>query len=284
MTSLDRLPFYRARMRGGSGDVEPWRLDDLEDFAVASGDPFAGRVAEDGVPPIALQIEATSDPVVWTALEPKEIDAWAAGLSRLWARYGLERGETIAFFDYGSSPPVLLSSASFVAGLRRGAADRLGATSICNDGVASMTARMASILELVRPAALVLRRDLLAPLADALRTTGPEPRSVVRWVAVVEVEGAAPKRETDRFAAAWGVPVRRILRADAAFFLAGDCAECGLFHVETSRYALERVASEVAVTTRFASRCPAVRHLLGEAEIVRPGCAREPRARRIAWE
>jgi phenylacetate-coenzyme A ligase PaaK-like adenylate-forming protein len=283
VTPLDRLPFYRARMRGAE-DVEPWRLDDLEDFAATSGDPFAGRVAADDVPPIALQIEATSDPIVWTALERKEIDAWAAGLARLWGRYGLERGETIAFFDYGSSPPVLLSSASYVAGLRRGAADRLGATSICNDGVASMTARMASILELVRPAALVLRRDLLAPLADALRTTGPEPGSVVRWIAVVDVEGAAPKREIDRFAGAWGVPVRRILRADAAFFLAGDCAECGLFHVDASRYALERVAGEVAVTTRFASRCPAVRHLLGEAEIVRPGCVREPRARRIAWE
>lgn len=280
---LEDLPFYRARL-GEAGAPAPWRLDDLEDFAAASGDAFGGRVAAGAATPVALQIEATSDPIVWTALDGRELDAWAGILARLWRRFGLSRGEALAFFDYGSSPAVLLSSSSFVAQLRRGAADRLGVTAICNDGVASMSARMATILDLVRPAALVIRRDLLAPFADVLRTTGPDPCAMLRWVAVIDVEGAPSRAEVDRQRELWGVPVHRLLRADAAFFLAGNCADCGLFHVDRAGYRAEQIGDEVAITTRFAALCPAVRHALGSAELVSGGCAREPRAQRIAWE
>jgi hypothetical protein len=281
--SLESLPFYRARL-DERGRVRPWTLDDLEDFAASSDDPFAGRVAAGAATPVALQIEATSEPIVWTALDGTELGAWAGGLAVLWRRFGLERGETLAFFDYGSNPAVLLSSANFVPQLRRGATDRLGVTAICNDGVASMAGRMASILELVRPAALLVRRDLLAPLADALATTGPEPRGILRWLGVVEVDGAPEMSQLERYRELWGVPIRRLLRADAAFFVAADCDACGLFHVDRSRYALERVGEDVAVTTRFAKLCPAVRYVLGSGEIASGACAREPLAARIAWE
>ena len=46
-----------------------------------------------------------------------ELDRWAEGLSRIWKRLGLERGDTIAFFDYGSNPAVLLSTKIFVASM-----------------------------------------------------------------------------------------------------------------------------------------------------------------------
>ena len=46
---------------------------------------------------------------------------------------------------------------SYMAYLKRGAADRLGVTAICNDGVATMAARMVGIIENVKPAAVIVR-------------------------------------------------------------------------------------------------------------------------------
>lgn len=177
---------------------------------------------------------------------------------------------------------MLLSTKIFVAHLKRGATDRLGATAICNDGVASMAARMVGILESVKPAAVFVRRDLVAPLADALATRGLPSGCRLRWAVIGETEGAAERGEADRLQAALGVPVRRWLRADAAFFLASDCGECGLFHVDPRLYAVEEENGEPLVTARFAVRCPAVRYRIG-GRIEKRSCAVEPRAKRIAW-
>lgn len=263
---------------------QPWSLDDLEDYAAAHDDPFAGRVRAGARPPVVLQIEATAEPPVWTALQPAELDTWASVVSRLWQRFGLAHDDTIAFFDYGSNPCVLLSSSIYVPHLRRGAATRLGAHTICNDGVASMTGRLLVILETVRPAALVVRRDLIAPLVDALGTQGSRGAKALRWVAVSEVDGAPAAKDASRLADALAVPVRRLLRADAAFFVSGDCPQCRLFHVDRS-YRIETSApGEIVLSAPFAAECPAIRYRLGSGEVVRAGCAAEPNARRIAWE
>ena len=177
---------------------------------------------------------------------------------------------------------MLLSTKIFVAHLKRGATDRLGATAICNDGVASMAVRMVGILESVRPAALFVRRDLVAPLADALATRGLPNGSRLRWAVIVETEGAADLGEAERLQTSLGVPVRRWLRADAAFFFACDCAECGLFHVDPRLYTVEEEDGEPLVTARFAERCPAVRYRIG-GRIEKGRCAIEPRAKRIVW-
>lgn len=278
---LTAYPFYRSRL-GNDGEPAAWSLEDLESFASNHDDPFAGRVLSAGVPPLALQIEATSEPPVWTALDPREAETWARGLARIFARWGLHPGETIAFFDYGSSPLVLLSSSSFVACLKRGAADRLGATAVCNDGVASLAQRMASLIGVLRPAALVLRRDVLAPLSEALRAAGENPLASVRWASITEPEGMPMQADVDRFARSFGVSVHRWLRADAAFLLAGDCEGCGLFHLDRRLYRVDSLEDHsVAVTTRFAKLCPAVRYRLSDAEIAGPGCAREPLAERL---
>ncbi len=281
--ALAELPFYQARL-GASGEVAPWTLDDLEDYAAAHDDPFGGRVAAGARVSVALQIEATSAPPVWTALEAGELDAWAGGLARLWRRLGLEAGEAIAFFDYGSNPFVLLSSSIYVARLRRGAVERLGAVAVCNDGVASMTGRMLAILELVRPVAVVIRRDLVAPLADRLATQGKPRNTILRWAAIGEVEGSAPAAETARLAAVLGVPVRRLLRADAAFFSAADCPDCGLFHVDRKLYEVrEAEGGALVVTTRFAGVCPSVGYRIGSGRMAGRGCSSEPAAERIEW-
>jgi hypothetical protein len=282
LPDLRDFPFYRPRL-DRSGTPEPWSLEDLEDHAATHDDPFAGRIRPGERPPVALQIEMTSEPPVWSALRPRELAAWASIVSRLWQRFGLEAGQAMAFFDYGSNPCVLLSSSIYVSHLRRGAATGLGVHVICNDGVASMTARLLGILETVRPAALLVRRDLVAPLADAIATQGRRGEGALSWAAVSEVEGAPASREVERLGDALGVPVRRMLRADAAFLVSGDCAVCGFFHLDRA-YHLERLPEDqVAVTARFAVQCPAVRYRLGTADIVAPGCRSEPRAWRLAW-
>jgi hypothetical protein len=279
---LRAFPFYRQRL-DASGVPEPWSLDDLEDYAAAHDDPFGGRVRDETRPAVALQLEATSEPPVWTVLEAAELDAWAGVVSRIWRRFGLGADETIAFFDYGSNPCVLLSSSIYVPHLRRGAATRLGANTICNDGVASMTERMLVILENVNPAALVVRRDLVTPLGEALATHGRRGDGNLRWAAVCEVEGAAPSRDADRLADALGVPVRRLLRADAAFFVAGDCPECGQFHLDRS-YRVESLGNgEISLSAPFVSGCPAVRYRLGRGELLPAGCPLDRSASRLSW-
>ena len=163
--NLAQYDFYRERL-AADGRPAPWALADLEEFARGHpGDPFAGRVRAGAAPKLALQVEATGDPPIWIALDPPELDRWAGVLERMWARWGTGPGETIAFFDYGSSPLVLLASSGYVGYLRRGAAERLGLNAICNDGVAAMAARMVSIVETVQPSMLILRRDLAVPFA-----------------------------------------------------------------------------------------------------------------------
>lgn len=273
--------FYRARL-GADNQPRPWGLADLEDFAASnSADPFAGRLRDGLVPKFALQLEATADPSIWIALEPPELDRWAGVIERMWTRWGTSPGETIAFFEYGSSPLVLLASSGYVGYLRRGAAERLSLTSICNDGVAAMAGRMVAIVETLKPSMLIVRRDLAVPLAMALEAVGVSLADRVRWVAVSEVEGAISRSEAEQLSARLGVPVWRILRSDAAFLLAGECPGCRAFHLDREYRAESLASGHVAITARFANACPAVRFDIGTATLRQGGCAPEPRAQRL---
>ena len=277
---LEEYRFYRERMTA-DGLPRPWNLADLEDFATEHpNDPFAGRVRDGLMPKFALQLEATGDPSIWVALEPAELDRWARVVARMWERWGASPGETIAFFEYGSSPLVLLASSGYVGYLRRGAAERLGLNAICNDGVAAMAERMVTIIETVHPSMLILRRDLAVPLAMALEASDVKLGDCVRWIAVSEVEGAISRVEAERLRARFGVPVWRILRSDAAFLVAGECPICRAFHLDRT-FRAEEIAGHVAITTSFAKVCPAVRVDIGSATLLDGGCAAEPRAQRL---
>ena len=124
---------------------------------------------------------------------------------------------------------MLLSSSIYVSHLRRGAATRLGAHTICNDGVASMTARMlVRILENVRPVALVVRRDLVAPLTEALGDAGRGAEKTRFAGQRYPKSRARPLAEdADRLGDALGVPVRSLLRADAAYPSQGTVPHVG---------------------------------------------------------
>ncbi len=274
--------FYRERMDGEF--ARPWSLADLEDFAANHPpDPFAGRLRDGLAPKFALQLEATEDPPIWIALDPPELDRWAGVLERMWARWGTSPGETIAFFDYGSSPLVLLASSGYVGYLRQGAAERLGLNSVCNDGVAAMASRMVAIIETLKPSMLTLRRDLAVPLAMALEASGVSLAGRIRWLAISEVEGAISRTESAQLSARLGVPVWRILRSDAAFLLAGECPDCREFHLDREYRAEALAAGHVAITATFAKACPAIRYDIGTAKLLRGGCAREPRASRLEY-
>jgi hypothetical protein len=278
---LAEYRFYRERM-DAKNHPRPWSLDDLEDFAAShQPDPFAGRMRDGLLPKFALQLEATEAPPIWIALDPPELDRWAGVVERMWSRWGTAPGETIAFFDYGSSPLVLLASSGYVGYLRRGAADRLGLTSICNDGVAAMADRMVNIVETLRPSMLILRRDLAIPFAMALEASTVNVAKSIRWIAISEVEGSIARPEAAQLSARFGVPVWRILRCDAAFLLAGECPACRAFHLDREYRAEALASGRVAITSRFAQLCPAVRFDIGAATLLQGGCAIEPRAQRV---
>lgn len=280
---LPERPFYAARL-GAAGQPRPWSLEDLEDFVSEHDDPFGGRLLPGDRPALALELEACDAPAVWVGASGGELRAWSGALEALFRRCGVEAGECVALFDYGSSPLVLLAAGSYAPHLRRGVAERLGLRVVCNDGVASLADRMVDIVTRIRPSLWVLRRDVLAPLDEVLQTAGVDPGEACRAVIVTQAEGMPPAPELARFAASWGVAFRRTWRADAAFFLAGDCPRCEAFHVDPRLYAIEPVEDGgVAVTTRFARACPAVRHRLEGAVWLAPGCPEEPRSPRIAW-
>lgn len=281
LSHLADYPFYRERLEAG-GRPAPWTLADLETYATTHpGDPFAGRVIGGCGPSVSLQMEATGDPPIWTGLNPPELDRWAEVVARMWSRWGVVAGETIAFFDYGSSPMVLLASGGYVGYLRRGAAERLGIFAVCNDGVATMAPRMAGIVQTIKPTTLVLRRDLIAPFASALDMAGISLAGKTRWVAMSEVEGAVTREQAESASASLGARVLRILRCDAIFLLAGECPECRCFHLD-SRYRAEQLPSgEVAITTAFAMTCPSVRYNVGAVRLVGTGCPVEPRVQRV---
>jgi hypothetical protein len=282
--ALAERPFYAERL-DGRGRPEPWTLDELEDFAAAHQDPYGGRRLPGATPPaVSLQIETADEPPLWLGLDARELSAWAGVLTAAWSRWGVSPGECVALFDYGSSPVVLLASASYAPHLRRGAAERLGATVVCNDGVAVAADRMLDVIEQLVPAALVLRRDVLAPLASVFETAGVTLAGSCRWVAVTEAEGAPHSREVERLQESWGVPVHRIARVDAAHLLAGDCRRCGAFHLSPRHYAVEPTGRDgLAVTARFARTCASVRHHLEGATRLPGSCPDDPRALRICW-
>ncbi len=278
---LSEYPFYRQRA-GADRSFAPWGTPELEAYASANRvDPFAGRVRAGKIPKFALQLEATADPSIWVGLDPPELDRWAGVVERMWKRWGTAQGETIAFFDYGSSPLVLLASSGYVGYLRRGAAERLGLTAICNDGVAAMADRMVRIVETLRPSMMILRRDLVIPFAMALEASSVNLAGCLRWAAVAEVEGGISRSEADQMSERLGVRVWRIFRADAAFLLAGECPACRNFHLDREYRGRSLPSKHVAITTRFATTCPAVSYDIGPATLTRGGCGQEPRAQCI---
>ena len=57
------LPFYAARL-DSRGRIEPWALEDLQEFAARSGDPYGGRLAPGLRPALSLQLAGNGSSAV----------------------------------------------------------------------------------------------------------------------------------------------------------------------------------------------------------------------------
>jgi len=278
----------RRRPADFAATVPMMTLEQLAAAKIASGDPYSLRWRKKTPPRVTFQLEYDAEVSLYTALEAKELNIYAEALRRCWSLFGITKGDRVAIFDYGTSPVSYLASRSFTPYLAKGAADLLGCLPICNDGAANLSQRAVEIVRFVRPRLLFLRADCLHPFAAEIHNGALRLASYVDALVAVENEGMLTAAERDSYQKSLGVPIYRLLRADAAMFLAPECPSCGLFHIWPDLYHVERSAQEgragrLLVTNWFAGSCQAIRYLSQiEAVLERPGCpagSQHPRIR-----
>jgi phenylacetate-coenzyme A ligase PaaK-like adenylate-forming protein len=299
-------PFYRRkfqRLRSlrvpdlatFSKTIPPFTLEELVEERSASGDPYASRWCEKKRPLLTFQLEYDTEPRLYLPLDRSALKGYAEALTRCWSLLGLESGDRVAIFDYGTSPLTYLASASYSPYLGRGAAETLGCLPICNDGVANMSQRAVEILKFIRPRILFLRSDRLQPFLYQAEAAAVRFSDYLRAVVVTESEGVLSRAEQTRFEERLGVPLYRMLRIDVAMFLAVECPHCRFVHAWPDLYFVENrhgdneetiegnVRSPLLITNWFALGCPTLRYLSQvRGSLVAPGCSRGPQDQRIA--
>ncbi len=299
-------PFYRRKFKGGrklrvadlstfSKTIPPFTLEDLLEERSSSGDPYSSRWCEKKTPPLTFQLEYDTEPRLYLPLDRSALKGYADALTRCWSLLGLEPGDNVAIFDYGTSPVTYLASSSYTPYLQRGAAEALGCLPICNDGVANMSQRALDILRFIRPRILFIRSDCLQPLIQQADTTSLVLSDYIRALVVTESEGALTRTEQTGFEERLGIPVYRMLRIDLAMFIAVECPLCRFLHTWQDLYFVENDAADdqetvesglpspLLITNWFALRCPTLRYQTQiRGSLIAPGCARGPRDQRIA--
>lgn len=262
-------------------------LEELVEERVRSRDPYSLRWCSNRTPLVAFQLEYDIDPALYLGLDRVGLRGYAEALRRCWSLLGLGKGDTVAIFDYGTSPVSYLASSTFTPYLGQGAADALGCLPVCNDGLANLSQRAVEILKFARPRVLFVRTDCLEPLAMEIERQLLRLADYTKALVVTENEGLPSKRDQNAYEMRLGVPVYRLLRIDVAMFLAMECPECRLLHSWQDLYFVESVADgldkSLVVTNRFAKACPTVRYLSQVRASLEPaGCPRGPKDNRIA--
>ena len=270
------------------------RLADLVAAKLATGDAYAGRLAPGRRPLVTYQLDYAEETALYLGLDRRDLQRYAEALRRCLVLLDPRPGDTLAIFDYGTSPVAYLASAEYTPYLRRGAADALGCTTICNDGVTHMSARAAEILRYVRPRIFFLRLECLAPFVTACEAAGLQASRYLESIVATHNEGSLDASVRRRCQERLGVPIYELARSDAALFMAMECPECRLMHTWGDLYRVETVDGDslevvqgrpgsLVVTSRFARVCPAVRLLTRlEGRVAGPGCARGPGD--LRWE
>ena len=299
-------PFYRAKLEG----VEHTCLTDMASFArnvpltrleeliaqrIETGDPYSSRQSRRRDPVVTFQMEYPGEARLYMGLDSSDLQRYAHALSRCWRVLGLRRGDTVAIFDYGSSPLSYLASSLFTPYLRRGAADLLGCVPICNDGVPTMSSRAIQILKFVRPRLMFARADVLPPFVTEAQKRGFRLPGHVEALVVAENEGMLPEEARQGFERRLGVPVYRMGRVDAAMFLSVECPACRFFHTWPDLYLVEILGDDpsvprnpgqrgsLAITNRFARGCPSIRFVSQlEGSLAAGSCRRGPKDARLA--
>lgn len=242
----------------------------LEELVHAKGktrELYSPRWKKKKSPKVAFQLEYDTGDALYAALDSRELALYAEALRRCWSSLGIGRGDSVGIFDYGTSPVSYLASSIFTPYLRRGAADILGCLAICNDGAANLSRRAVDIVRFVRPRVLFLRTDCLHPFAAEVGRASLRLSSYVDTLVAVENEAVLSRADRDSYQATLGVPIYRLVRADAAMFLAPECHRCGFFHIWPDLYYVEASnhgdgqPSRLVITNWFSRNFPAVRYL-----------------------
>lgn len=312
-------PFYREkleRLAGGDetalarfGRLPPTTQEELEAAKIRLGDPLSGRTAANRAAQVVFQLESDGETALYVGLDRADLNRYARVLAQCWSVLPLGEGERVAIFDYGTSPMAYLASSMYTPYLGRGAAEAHGCIAVCNDGIASMAARAVDLVRHLRPRALFVRDDCLHPFLQEAGRRLPHLKELLGSLVVSANEAVASRRECREIEARLGIPVLRLLRIDAAMYLAMECPECRQFHsggdylVETLPHPPPSATATAAaaagreggggdgggsrgrlmVTNLFAKACPTLRYLSQlEGSLLPAGCPRAPRDARIA--
>ena len=271
--SYRRSPFYRRQFASldrvvvsDATHIPPFRLPDVA--APTAGDPLQGRQTHQPVVIYQLEYEVP----VFQGFSHDDLKAYAGVLSDAWHQAGVRAGDRVAIYDYGSSPITYLSSRAICPHLQQGAADRMGAVVICNDGLPELVERWWHLLTYFQPQILFIRCDSMGPFVGLLTRWGGWPAPPPRQVVVSGNEEWPAAREIDGWERALGVAVRRLVRADLAMWLALECP-AGRVHVDSERYLIEVVDAQsqmglpageegvLTITCLFARTAPSIRYI-----------------------
>lgn len=284
MRAAARTPLYRSLppTRGADRrELTAWPPVSLEALLRAADDPFGGRRDPRRRPRAILQV-ADGLPLYW-ALGQGDMAGAGAALAHCWRRLGIGPGDRVAIYDYGTSPLALFASRHYLPYLPAGAADLIGCTPICNDGLPELASRALHLLRYVRPRVLFVHGEAMeALLTQAARGDWPPP-GLHCTVVVSADERIAPSGQLSRWARGLGLPVRQLLRADAALFFAPPCPDGQAYHPSEEHY-LPEVLSEdglrplpqgqiglLAVTNLFLRGCPVIRYVTDLRASLRSG-------------
>lgn len=272
-----RAPLYRSRMSaqtGAGGQLASWPPIDLESILrcqAESDDPFGGRRDPRRRARAILQV-GDGLPLYW-ALGRQDMAGAAAALAHCWRQLGIGAGDRLAVYDYGTSPLALFASASYLPYLRAGAAEIIGCTPICNDGLPELASRALHLLKYVRPKAMFVNAEAMeALLAQAVRSSS-HLDDLTCTIIVSADEQPVPRRQLARWTRRLGLPVRQLLRVDAALFFAAPCPVSDAHHASSAHYLAEVLSEEgrqpltageaglLTVTNLFVRTCPAIRYV-----------------------
>lgn len=290
-------PFYRRKIAAGhrAAGIAPFTLEELVEEKAHSGDPYSSRWCKKNAPVLIFQLEYDTDPRLYLPFDRSALKGYAEALTRCWSLLGLEQGDKVAIFDYGTSPLSYLASASYTPYLRRGAAEALGCLPVCNDGVANMSQRAVEIMTFIRPRIFFLRSDCLHPFIFQLQAAALRVSDYTRALVIAECEGVMSRSEQKALEERLGVPIYQMLRIDVAMFLAMECPQCRLWHTWPDLYRVENAhepadeihaeatATPLLITNWFALSCPTLRYSSQiRGLLVGPGCPHAPGDQRIA--
>ncbi len=195
---------------------------------------------------VKFTVQTEHSPPIYLGFTEREISIYAAELAKYWAAIGIKRGDRILLYDYGTSPLVYLASFAFTPHLNRGAAERLGAVAICNDGLPELVDRAIHVVRFVKPRFAFVREEVENPFLGRLASEGvlPDLEESFECV-VVSADETIFLKNSNNLPAEFGklqLTERRLLRIDVARFFALQCPlDSRSFHFSPDLHFVETV-------------------------------------------